>query len=72
VFNERTGNPVKDNRARHANKKLSDIRRCITVKGAPRKRKKTLSHEAFIQYVEVVLTVMSSMQKAASKNRQRG
>ena len=62
VFNERTGKPVKDNDARHANKRLSDMRYSFRLKGVKGwKRKKRLSHETYVQLVELTISVMRQL-----------
>ena len=66
VFDERTGDPVVDNRARQANKRLSDIRRRLTVKCQGRKRKKELSMETYRQLLELNLAVMRDLAQRAA------
>lgn len=69
VFNERTGHPTTDNRARQWNKRMSDLRYSFRLRGVKGwKRKKRLSHETYIQLVKLYIAVMKQLESPGEGN----
>ena len=68
IVNERSGNPIADNRSRNSNKYLSRLRSKFVVRTPRgRKRKKQLTKETYLQYVTLWLAVYNDIAEKAKK-----
>lgn len=65
IFNERTGNPVADNSARHTNRAMSRyVRDSFRVNAWGRRRKKALTKTTLMELFNLHLAVMKQLHDA--------